>query len=172
MSAPDPPPPWVTVLTAGVIGLTALGVVAGLVVVITAHGWTVPPVEQDRGRLESIAHDMGLRVILRILPLAADGRVDVYAVLLHERNATEEIRRLCTSARSGEGPSTAEIDAGDYRHFPYQRHRGQPDDRETLLLWDRAPTNGERLVARSDGTVFTVSEATIQDFFAAHPGQE
>jgi len=161
-----PAPPWVQALTAGVIGLTALGVVAGLVVVFTAQGVRVPAVETDRARLEDI-------VLFRRHPppLAPDGRLDVYAIL-GRTMSPEHIREVCTSARSGEGPTADEIEADDYLHFPYQRYRGEPQELDTLVLWDRAPTDGERLVARWDGTVFTVSEAAMQDFFAANPGQE
>ena len=111
----------------------------------------------------------------KAMPLARDGRIDLYAILKPLDNPRAELVRFCFSTRAGRGPSSAEFEAGDYTNFPYQRRGGAPDLKTppgALLVWEREPRNGERLVALSDGPVLTWDEEKMQRFFRENPGQE
>jgi hypothetical protein len=128
---------------------------------------------EDMNRLRNIA---GLCVCKMMdgedMPLAPDGRVDVYGILVESGAETVE---ACFSARAGKGPTKAECEAGDYTNFPYQRRRGLPDPKggtHTPLLWERSPIDGERLVGMCDGSVEMCQEEWVRKFFRANPGQE
>lgn len=111
----------------------------------------------------------------KAMPMARDGRIDIYALLETSDNTRDELVQFCFSARAGKGPSRAEFDAGDYTNFPYQRRRGAPDLKTpegALIVWEREPRNGERLVALANGAVQTWDEERMQRFFRENPGQE
>lgn len=111
----------------------------------------------------------------KAMPMARDGRIDIYALLKTLVNPRDELVQFCFSARAGKGPSRAEFEAGDYTNFPYQRRRGWPDLKPVqgaLVVWEREPRNGERLVALSNGAVQTWDEERMQRFFRENPGQE
>ena len=110
----------------------------------------------------------------KAMPMARDGRIDIYAMLKALDNPRDELVQFCFSARAGKGPSRAEFEAGDYTNFPYQRRRG-PDLKTpevALIVWEREPRSGERLVALYDGAALTWDEARMQRFFRENPGQE
>ena len=118
--------------------------------------------ERDRERLRELTGT--LRTFVKgfeNLPLAKDGRVDVYFPI-REKEPGELARLLdmLRSERYDTHPTIEQIRAGDYHRFAYQRHRGVvPTDKVVPLLWDPGPDRkGERLVAYSDGSVRTVQE--------------
>jgi hypothetical protein len=151
-----------------VIVLVAVGLVfaRGLMSV----GVPVTGLMYDAHRLRCM---WGVFVEAAAMPLAADGRIDVYAVL--KDRVPETVVDLCRCARAGKGPTWDDIAAGDYATFGYQRSRGM-FDREAAphvpVLWDRAPQDGRRLALFSDGWVGLVAEAEVQEFFRNTPGQE
>ncbi len=99
-------------------------------------------------------------------PFVKDGRLDVYGALRsHNGDDEEYVLMLCTSARTGRGPTWEMIQAGDYSRFPYERAKGpiREGDKSQLLLWDREPDeDGNRLVARGDGSVWRLTEDEFQ----------
>lgn len=155
-----------------------------LLIVLTPKSQTLAQRLEDTNDLRIIA---GLLIIAEEVPLAPDGRIDVYAVLREEFSAnTKEIVDICTSSRTGKGPTVKEIEAGDYRNFPYQRYKGARDRKSYVrvpVVWDRAPYDYRpprgkggpergRLVAFSDGSATFEEEATFRKFLDANPGQE
>ncbi|MFQ5843995.1 MAG: hypothetical protein ACE5JG_03315, partial [Planctomycetota bacterium] len=96
------------------------------------------------------------------LPLAPDGRIDVYRI------AGPDFLR---SARSGCGPTPEEVRRGDYAGFPYKRFRGKEFSPygDAPLLWDReAGADGTRLVAFANGTAAAVEEAALRRLLRRH----
>ncbi len=96
------------------------------------------------------------RVVLRTdpVPLAPDGKIDVYKALQRTIDDPDLLKSLCSSERKGGGPSYEMIKAGDYSKFPFERARGpvRRDDPNQMLFWDPEPDNyGVRLVAFSGG---------------------
>jgi hypothetical protein len=174
---PLPPPKSssntvILIVALAVAGVVVVGVLAGLVVVL------IPRSSDARNRLEdhnNLRQIVGVFLISSTeLPLAPDGRLDVYAVV-RKREVDRDHCSIFRSARSGKGPSWDEIQAGDYRNFPYRRRRGAVDRRSAVpvpILWDPEPTKDERLVAYSDFSVRFVDEATFRDFLRENPGQE
>lgn len=125
---------------------------------------------------------LGLMMVTNELPLAPDGRIDVYEVLKQHVDP-KQVVDLCNSSRSGKGPTWREIEAGDYTNFPYERRKGAFDRGSPVrvpLLWDRKPSDdwsprgsGEgRLCAFSDGSAMFEEEAVFREFLDANPGQE
>jgi hypothetical protein len=164
--------------------VAALAVATGAVVYGPAlwRGGTKSAADKATDRIRDM---LGLRAIAaaaafatmggRPMPLARDGRVDVYAMLRSLGKPRDELVRFCFGAGAGRGPSRAEFDAGDYSNFPYQRRRGSPDPGSAEgapVAWDREPRDGERLVALSDGAVLTWPEEAMQRYFRENPGQE
>ncbi|MFI5401492.1 MAG: hypothetical protein ACHQ1G_00935, partial [Planctomycetota bacterium] len=95
---------------------------------------------QDTNDLRNIA---GLIIIREDVPLAPDGRIDIYAILRQEKLGMQAIVDICHSSRAGKGPTWEEIEAGDYRNFPYQRHRGVLDRKSYVrvpVVWDLKPS--------------------------------
>lgn len=105
---------------------------------------------------------------------AADGRVDVYGVLLQAGLAEEEIIDLCRSSRSRGGPTLDEIRAGDYSDFPFARRRQPLTGSATeVLLWDRRPQFlGRRLFGLHGAAVKYVPEAAFADELARMGARE
>jgi hypothetical protein len=162
--------------------IVILVVAVALAVVVTQLLWPlfVLLVPRGQGPARRIEDTLDLRTIVGFTfgaetPLAPDGRIDVYAMLKQQGLARQQILDLCHGSRAGKGPTWEEIEAGDYRNFPYQRHRGARDRRALVavpLVWDREPENGERLAGFSDGSAGSWSEAKMQEFFRGNPGQE
>jgi len=108
-------------------------------------------------------------------PLAKDGRIDVYRILRREQPDTRQIQDILHSSRADAGPSIAEIEAGDYSNYAYQRHLGPIDPRSSErvpVIWEREPTGGEQVVAYSDGSVRAEPEPVMREWVRAHPEQE
>lgn len=149
-----------------------------LLIVLTPKSQTVAQRLEDTIDLRNIA---ALLLVTEEVPLAPDGRIDVYAILRKEMTDTKEIVDTCTSSRTGKGPNWKEIEAGDYRNFPYQRYKGVRDRKSYVrvpVVWDRRPSDGGRergegrLAAFSDGSSMFEEEAAFRKFFAENPGQE
>jgi len=107
--------------------------------------------------------------------LATDGRLDVYAYLERAKLPVEKKLDLCTSSRMEKAPTAAEIQARDYRNYPYRRFRGAlPTGYEQVIffLWDPEPDEGERLVATNQLASRRLPEERVQEFLRDHPGQE
>lgn len=117
---------------------------------------------RDRDRLRELTGT--LRTFVKgfeNLPLAADGRIDVYFPIREkEPGELAPLLDMLRSERYDTHPTIEQIKNGDYHRFAYQRHRGKvPTDKVVPLLWDPGPDRkGERLVAYSDGGVRTVEE--------------
>jgi hypothetical protein len=167
--------PWRTIIWV-VVGVFAVVValrIAGLLVVL----WPV-----DMSRAQRIEDQNNLRQIANLvivakkpLPVAQDGRIDVYAILIEAKVPQRDIVAICRSSRAGKGPSWEEIQAGDYRNFPYQRYRGAPDPKVFVrvpLVWDREAAKDGRVAAFTDGSALFTAEAEFQEFFRGNPGQE
>lgn len=154
-----------------------------LLIVLVPKSQTVAQRLEDMLDLRDIA---ALLVMAEEVPLAPDGRIDVYAILRKEMTDSKKVVDTCTSARTGKGPTWKEIEAGDYGNFPYQRYKGARDRKSYVrvpVVWDRQPSDdspsrssperGEgRLAAFSDGSAMFEDEAVFREFFAANPGQE
>lgn len=165
--------PWVLIVVLGIVAVVVLGAVAGFVAVLIPRGPTEAQKIEDMNSLRQLANLAIVNGLDDRTPLAPDGRLDVYAVLKRENRPMADRVEMCTSQRSGKGPSAAEIEAGDYRRFPWHRYKGKVDHRDVVfLLWERAATDGQRLVARSDGSVSSRPESEVQAFLRTHPGQE
>ena len=106
------------------------------------------------------------------LPVAADGRIDMYDVFLTSLFARtqEDIDDLYRSERLDFGPTLAEVRAGDYKNFPYQRFKGVPS-RGDPWLWDRRPVRGHRVIAFGASTSVLVDEQEARAILA-RAGQE
>jgi len=153
----------------------ALGAVMGVVTMCNAkHIHYLPPIEEQNRTTDSIrlamiaayvrAYGESIRTV--------GGQLDVYRLVRPHTRTDGEIATACTNARSGVGPTTAEIRAGDYRNFPYARigTAFDPKDKHgTAILWDGSPQpDGQRLVALDDGRIRWVPEAEFAAFLAAH----
>jgi hypothetical protein len=151
-----------------------IGVVVVLLVVFLV-GLPLATVSTPKGteiaeRLEDLTD---VRVMLDALhagplgeetPLASDGKLDVYGVLRREGMSTQDIVKLCRSSRSGRGPTAAEVEAGDYSNFPYERHAGPVDPAvERALLWDPAPgEGGTRLVGLTGASARFIDDGEFE----------
>ena len=73
------------------------------------------------------------------IPLAADGRIDVYIFVRKGEIEGEDDLQVYVSALTGQGPTLEEMLAGDYTNFPYERYRGEVSPKEpgVPLLWER-----------------------------------
>lgn len=154
-------------------GVVLVGILAGLVVVLIPKSQVRVHQLQDTNDLREIA---GFIVSAESdVPIARDGRIDVYAFLRREGVDRQAILDICRSDRTGKGPSWAEVEAGDCTNFPYQRHRGALDPESPVavpVVWDREATKGQRFAAFSDGSAGSRDEATFREFFRSNPGQE
>lgn len=174
--------------------------IVALVVIVAVAWWfltaiwpllvSIAPTESKREEFLDSMSLVRIATVIRIAQsrsdvlLAPDGRIDVYRLLIHDGEEREEgidktlIVDLCHGARASKGPTWEEIEAGDYRSFPYQRYRGHPPPdafagaRGVPILWDRRPSGGKRLAVHSGGAVTAADEAAMQGFFRKHPGQE
>jgi len=162
------------------IWLIVAVVVAGVLVYVVPLAMILAPKGLDVARKLDDQND--LRQIMGMLfahgeptPLATDGRIDVYLLLREAEPSRELMRELCRSERADKGPSLSEIEAGDYRNYAYQRHRGVLDlqgPERVPVIWELEPTGGEWLVAYSDGAVSAVDESVVREYLRAHPEQE
>ncbi len=123
----------------------------------------------DALRVATIAH----RVHLHGRPLrTAGGQIDVYRLLRADAQTDLQIAELCTSDRSGSGPSASEVHAGDYRRFPYARITtpyDPTDEQPTAVVWDSSPqAGGRRLVGLDTGKIRLVPEAEFAAFLEEH----
>ena len=159
-------PAWVWVLIGCVgvpVGITVIGIVAGLVVVLLPKGQAEADTVEDMNRLRRLS---GLVVMQEKIPLAPDGRIDVYKTLVDV--AASDREDLCFSSRAGTGATAAQIEAGDYSGFPWMRRRGRPPvGRRVLLLWEKEPVKGQRVVAWSDSIVKIIYEDEFQELLEA-----
>ncbi len=171
----------VVVLVAGALFVTQ---VLPLLIVLWPRSQKPAQRLEDTNDLRNIA---GLIIFAREdVPLAPDGRIDVYAILRQEKLGTQAIIDICHSSRAGKGPTWEEIEAGDYRNFPYQRHRGVLDRKSYVrvpVVWDFKPSEDRlargsddsvegRLAAFSDASALFEEEAVFQEFFRNNPGQK
>ena len=154
------PSPFAWILIGVGVVVVLIGVLfIGLPIAILS----VPPATQISDRLEDVND---VRLMLGALyvgplgeetPLAPDGKLDIYGLLRREGKSTEEIVGFCHSSRTGKGPTAAEVEGGDYTHFPYERHAGPIDIDDTSqrpLIWDREPMpDGSRLVGLAGAAV-------------------
>jgi hypothetical protein len=66
-------------------------------------------------------------------------------------------------------PTDAEIDAGDYTNFPYERYRGEAKRdgvRPVPLLWEKTPDReGIYVVGMSDGSARAVDQVDFDGLF-------
>jgi hypothetical protein len=95
----------------------------------------------------------------------ADGRIDVYRVVFGQIELTEENVAILRHVRSDRGPSIAEVRAGDYGNFVWERAlaedvRGAAE--KVPMLWDPRPIDGKRVVGFSDGRVKVLTEEEFQ----------
>ena len=101
-------------------------------------------------------------------PVAADGRIDVYAGLLVTTQA--QVDEIYRSERLDLGPTLAEVRAGDYTNFPYQRFKGVPS-RGDPWLWDKRPVRGQRFIVFGTSRLRRVDEQDARAILA-RAGQE
>ena len=101
-------------------------------------------------------------------PVAADGRIDVYAGLLVTTQA--QVDEIYRSERLDLGPTLAEVRAGDYTNFPYQRFKGVPS-RGDPWLWDKRPVRGQRFIVFGTSRLQRVDEQDARAILA-RAGQE
>ena len=143
-------------------------------VALTAYGAMILMLRMEPGpggvQLEDINRLKQMVLFLldpKTVPPTRGGQLDPYSVLPREF-AVE----LCTSARGGGGPTREEIEAGNYRNFPYARIAtpfDPKDAHETAVLWDGSPqANGKRLVALDSGAVRLIPESEFAAFLEAH----
>jgi len=98
------------------------------------------------------------------IPVAPDGRIDVYAVLDAWRWNREECEVLCRSVRLDRGATWAQIEARNFDAFPWARGFPPParGPQRHPLLWEANPDrNGKRLVAFVSGEVELLSSAAF-----------
>lgn len=109
----------------------------------------------------------------REVPLDEQGRIDVYSLVRDGSLAEKDALVWFHSERTARGPSAAEIKAGDYTRFPYQRFKGRVKPGWPLpLLWDRtAALNGDRLLAYADGRAVVINLKDFEELLRKH-GQE
>ncbi len=104
------------------------------------------------------------------LPLAKDGRVDVYRfVHCGEISGPDDLEVYVSGLRGG--PTLEEILADDYTNFAYERFRGSVSGNGTgnvPLLWDREPRNGLCIVGLNGGRVAFMEEAELQVLLREH----
>ena len=111
------------------------------------------------------------------IPLAADGRIDVYIFVRMGEIEGEDDLQVYVSALTGQGPALEEMLAGDYTNFPYERYRGEVSPKEpgVPLLWDKQACRGTGVVGRfvglTQGRCVFMEEAELQTLLRAH-GQE
>jgi len=109
----------------------------------------------DRSRLKEIVSL--LRLDYERLPLDGGGRIDVYALVRDGRVSLERGVEIFRSERSKRGPTAAQVLAGDYSEFPYERGSGAVGQ---AILLDPEPT-GEpkaRLAAYLNGNVVRLDD--------------
>lgn len=128
-----------------------------IAVVAVPHGTEIADRLEDVNDVRVMLYALYVGPLGEETPLAADGKLDIYGLLRREGKSTEEIVGFCHSSRTGQGPTAAEVEGGDYSRFPYERHTGPIDpDRATErpLLWDREPMpDGSRLVGLAGAAV-------------------
>ena len=110
------------------------------------------------------------------LPLAADGRIDVYVFVRTGEIEGEDDLQVYANNATGQQPTLAEMLAGDYSNFGYERFRGDVsrDAPGVPLLWDKHSRRGIRIVGLSGGRIVLdvatqdVDEAYIQNIYRGH----
>ncbi|MCZ6571919.1 MAG: hypothetical protein ACE10D_05065 [Planctomycetota bacterium] len=107
------------------------------------------------------------------IPLAADGRIDVYIFVRMGEIEGEDDLQVYVSALTGQGPTLEEMLAGDYTNFPYERYRGEvsPNELGVPLLWDKQPCRGDstgRIVGLTQGRCVFMEEAELQALLCRH----
>jgi hypothetical protein len=135
-----------------------------------------PPI-QDINNLRNLASYLQLSGS-DPLPLAPDGRIDVYVFVREGLIEGEDDLQTYGNNATGQQPTLEEMLAGDYSNFGYQRFRGEVspnENRNIPLLWDKQPRRGSgglgRVVALTGGRATFWDEAEFQKSLRAH-GQE
>jgi len=149
-----------TRIIAALASLPLLGL--GMIVVFEQRGMEYEPRLDDINKLRVIASTVALR---RGKPMFDEtGRLDFYAMLSREGLTVEEVADVCTSMRTGTGPTPAMIASGDYSMLPYERGKAPIHNGDKKpILWDREPDeDGNRLVARGYGAVASLTEDEFQ----------
>ena len=97
-------------------------------------------------------------------PVTRSDALDVYG-LVGKAARRRDGHDILRSARSGIGPTDAEVEKGDYTNFPWERYRGTLTTfhgEPVPLLWEKAPgPDGLVLVALSNGAVRAWDQATL-----------
>ncbi len=109
------------------------------------------------------------------VPLAPDGRLDVYIFVRTGEIEGEHDLKVYASKETGQQPTLEEMLAGDYSNFAYERFRGEvsANDPATVpLLWDKQPRRRGREVGRvvglTGGRAVFMEEAELQALLRAH----
>ena len=108
------------------------------------------------------------------LALAPDGRVDVYVFVRTGEIEGEDDLQVYGNNATGQQPTLAEMLAGDYSNFGYERFRGEvsADAAGVPLLWDKQPRRGYgtmgRVVGLAGGRAVFMDEAEIQALLKEH----
>ena len=136
--------------------------VAGVLVVA---GWVLLPGPDHRylevcdiANVKQMVAELGMA---KTTHATADGRIDVFRTFFEAVELDEENAGLMYHERADQGPTIAEIRAGDYRHFVWERARAidvEDGDGETPWIWDPIPFDGKRVVGFANGRVEVVRE--------------
>jgi len=90
-----------------------------------------------------------------------DGRIDAFRTFFESVELDDDHAQYMRNERAGRGPSLAEIRAGDYRNFAWERARVadvRSGGGETPVIWDPRPIDGERIVGFKSGLVRVLTE--------------
>ena len=104
------------------------------------------------------------------VPLAPDGRIDVYIFVRTGEIEGEDDLQTYASKETGQQPTLEEMLAGDYSNFAYERFRGEVSPREpgVPLLWAKRSRRGLRVVGFTQGRVMILEEAEFQALLREH----
>jgi len=151
------------------LGNTCSSVLVALVAIgcCDDENHSMTPLQEDTQSLRAV---VGLWSTLGSPVLAADGRIDVYAIVA-KRLRDERVPSVSTfvwlfsSDRLAQGPTWGQIQEKDYSEFPWRRYRGMPPaGRVVPLLWEPHPDrDGTVLVAFSNEDVRLVSEGQLEE---------
>lgn len=144
---------------------------------VARGGWPATPEEvEDVHRLRALLGVCANPVVRSLGTRACfgpDDRLDVYGLLVASGLPDSELEEACRSSRSGHGPTAAEIRAGDYARFPFQRRRYPVPkdacrrDTDQALLWDPVPQrSGWRILGGYGGRVYVKREEEFASYLA------
>jgi len=148
---------WTTI----VLGTAVL--CAGVYVMCVPRNGPRKDLAEDLNNVKQMVAEM---LMADRIEATADGRIDVYRVVFGQIELTEENVTILRHVRSDRGPSIAEVRAGDYGNFVWERAlaedvRGAKE--KVPMLWDPRPIDGERVVGFSNGAVKFLGEEAFQE---------